>query len=121
VFAIYLPLGAAVGVSPFFGFDGFILSFYELTGPAAALGGAYWVVPNLLYWTAWVNFNLGLFNCIPALPLDGGHILKEGLKKAVSPVASDDARDKLADSLSIAVAVAMFGSMVLMIVAPRLL
>ena len=121
VFAIYLPLGAAVGVSPFFGFDGFITNFYAITGPAAALGGAYWVVPNLLYWTAWVNFNLGLFNCVPALPLDGGHILKEGLKKAVSPVASGEAREKLADSLSIAVAVAMFGSMVLMILAPRLL
>ncbi|MFP4174399.1 MAG: site-2 protease family protein [Halobacteriales archaeon] len=121
VLAIYLPLGAAIGVSPFFGFEGFILEFYELTGPAAALGGAYWVVPNVLYWTAWVNFNLGLFNCIPALPLDGGHILKEGLKKAVSPVASGEEREHLADSLSIAVAVAMFGSMLLMIVAPRLL
>jgi membrane-associated protease RseP (regulator of RpoE activity) len=121
VLAIYLPLGAAIGVSPFFGFDGFILGFYELTGPAAALGGAYWVVPNVLYWTAWVNFNLGLFNCIPALPLDGGHILNEGLNKAVSPVASGEARERLADSLSIAVAVAMFGSMVLMIVAPRIL
>ena len=121
VLAIYLPLGAAVGVSPFFGFDGFILSFYELAGPASALGGAFWVVPNVLYWTAWVNFNLGLFNCIPALPLDGGHILKEGLRKAVSPVTSGEATDRLADSLTIAVAVAMFGSMVLMIVAPRLL
>ena len=121
IFAIYLPLGAAVGISPFFGFDGFITSFYEITGPAATLGGAYWIVPNLLYWTAWVNFNLGLFNCIPALPLDGGHILKEGLKKAVSPVASGEAREKVADSLTIAVAVAMFGSMVLMIVAPRVL
>ena len=121
VFAIYLPLGSAVGISPFFGFDGFITNFYGITGPAAALGGAYWIVPNLLYWTAWVNFNLGLFNCIPALPLDGGHILKEGLKKAVSPVASGEAREKVADSLTIAVAVAMFGSMVLMIVAPRVL
>jgi len=121
VVAIYLPLGAAIGVSPFFGFDGFVLSFYELTGPAAALGGAYWVLPNLLYWTAWVNFNLGLFNCIPALPLDGGHILKEGLRKAASPLASGEAREKVADSLTVAVAVAMFGSMVLMILAPRLL
>jgi RIP metalloprotease RseP len=122
VISIYLPLGAAVGVSPFFGFDGFILNFYEVTGPAASLGAAFWVIPNVLYWTAWVNFNLGLFNCIPALPLDGGHILREGIKKGLKPVSvAEETRERLAGTLSIAVAVAMFGSMVLMIVAPRLL
>lgn len=121
VISIYLPLGAMLGLTPFFGFDGFVLNFYELRGPAALLGGAFWVIPNVLYWTAWVNFNLGIFNCIPALPLDGGHILKEGLKKGLSPVSEGEAREKLASTMAVAVAVAMFGSMVLMIVAPRVL
>jgi len=122
VLSIFLPLGAAIGITPFFGFDGFIVDFYEVTGPAALLGGAFWIIPNVLYWTAWVNFNLGLFNCIPALPLDGGHILREGINKALVPVASgEEARERLAGTLSVAVAVAMFGSMVLMIVAPRVL
>ena len=121
VLSIYLPLGAILGLTPFFGFDGFMLNFYELTGPAALLGGAFWVIPNVLYWAAWVNFNLGIFNCIPALPLDGGHILKEGFKKGLSPVSEGEAREKLAGTMAIAVAVAMFGSMVLMIVAPRVL
>ncbi|MDZ7687854.1 MAG: site-2 protease family protein [Halobacteriales archaeon] len=119
--SIYLPLGAILGLTPFFGFDGFVLNFYEIRGPLAVLGGVFWLVPNVLYWSAWVNFNLGLFNCIPALPLDGGHILKEGFKKALSPVSEGEARDKLAGTMAGAVAVAMFGSMVLMIVAPRVL
>lgn len=121
VISIYLPLGAILGLTPFFGFDGFMLNFYELAGPAALLGGAFWLIPNVLYWTAWVNFNLGIFNCIPALPLDGGHILKEGFKKGLSPVSEGEAREKLASTMAVAVAVAMFGSMVLMIVAPRVL
>jgi len=120
--SIYLPLGTLIGLSPFFGFDGFILNFYEVTGVASNLGWAYWIIPNVLYWTAWVNFNLSIFNCIPALPLDGGHILTEGFKSALDPfTGGEEVRDKLASSLSAAIAVAMFGSMVLMIVAPRVL
>jgi membrane-associated protease RseP (regulator of RpoE activity) len=119
--SIYLPLGAIVGLTPFFGFDGFVLNFYEITGPLAILGGAFWLIPNVLYWSAWVNFNLGLFNCIPALPLDGGHILKEGFKKALSPVSEGESLEKLAGTMAGAVAVVMFGSMILMIVAPRVL
>ena len=119
--SIYLPLGAIVGLTPFFGFDGFVLNFYEITGPLALLGGAFWLIPNVLYWSAWVNFNLGLFNCIPALPLDGGHILKEGFKKALSPVSEGESLEKLAGTMAGAVAVVMFGSMILMIVAPRIL
>jgi membrane-associated protease RseP (regulator of RpoE activity) len=119
--SIYLPLGAIVGLTPFFGFDGFVLNFYEITGPLAILGGAFWLIPNVLYWSAWVNFNLGLFNCIPALPLDGGHILKEGFKKALSPVSEGESLEKLAGTIAGAVAVVMFGSMILMIVAPRVL
>jgi RIP metalloprotease RseP len=119
--SIYLPLGALLGLTPFFGFDGFVLNFYDIKGPLAVLGGAFWLVPNVLYWSAWVNFNLGLFNCIPALPLDGGHILKEGFKKALKPVSEGEAREKLAGTMAGAVAVLMFGSMILMIVAPRVL
>ena len=119
--SIYLPLGAILGLTPFFGFDGFVLNFYEIKGPLALLGGAFWLIPNVLYWSAWVNFNLGIFNCIPALPLDGGHILKEGFRKALSPVSEGESLEKLAGTMAGAVAVVMFGSMILMIVAPRVL
>jgi len=92
-----------------------------VTGPLALLGGAFWLIPNILYWSAWVNFNLGLFNCIPALPLDGGHILREAFKKALAPFSEGEARERLAGTMAGAVAVIMFGSMVLMIAAPRIL
>ena len=46
-----------------------------------------WVVfklANILFWTGWVNFNLGLFNCIPTAPLDGGHILRKYIEIVTS-------------------------------------
>ncbi len=121
VVGIFLPLG--IMTSQFFGFDGFVLGFYELTGAAAALGGVYWFALNLMYWTAWVNFNLGLFNCIPALPLDGGHLLREASDRAIaaSGALEEAAADRVSDAFVVTVTLVMFGSMVLMIAAPRLL
>ncbi len=119
--SIFLPLG--IVSSRFFGFDGFVLGFYELEGPAATFGGAYWFGLNLLYWTGWVNFNLGLFNCIPALPLDGGHILREGVDRAISATGTleEAVAERASDAVVVAISVAMFGSMLLMIAAPRVL
>ena len=34
---------------------------------------------NILYWIGWINFYVGLFNCLPAIPLDGGRVFQESL------------------------------------------
>ncbi|OPX70668.1 MAG: Peptidase family M50 [Methanoregulaceae archaeon PtaB.Bin056] len=36
---------------------------------------------HLLFWCAWININVGIFNAIPMVPLDGGYILKEGVER----------------------------------------
>lgn len=41
----------------------------------------FWDVIHLLFWCAWININVGLFNAIPMIPLDGGYILKEGVDR----------------------------------------
>lgn len=60
----------------FGGFTGSMMQFFEPVGWAEPLGiGIFWIA-NLLYWVAWLNFYVGLFNCLPAIPLDGGHLFR---------------------------------------------
>ena len=41
----------------------------------------FWGVIHLLFWCAWINLNVGIFNAIPMIPLDGGYIFKEGVDR----------------------------------------
>jgi membrane-associated protease RseP (regulator of RpoE activity) len=49
--------------------------FYEEPFPG------FWGLVHLLFWCAWININVGIFNAIPMVPLDGGYILKEGIER----------------------------------------
>ncbi|ELY92777.1 peptidase M50 [Natrialba hulunbeirensis JCM 10989] len=85
--ALLLPLIGVVGILPFnfAGFTGGVQNFYEVQGSLAALGdGTVFILANLLFWTGWINVQLGFFNCIPAFPLDGGHILRTSTEAVVS-------------------------------------
>lgn len=41
----------------------------------------FWGVIHFLFWCAWINLNVGIFNAIPMIPLDGGYIFKEGVER----------------------------------------
>ncbi|KUG20282.1 peptidase m50 [hydrocarbon metagenome] len=56
-------------------FDTAEQAYYETPFPA------YWGVIHLLFWVGWININVGIFNAIPMLPLDGGHIMREGIER----------------------------------------
>jgi membrane-associated protease RseP (regulator of RpoE activity) len=61
----------------FRGFSGTIAQFYQPVGWAEPLGvGIFWIANSLL-WIGWLNFYVGLFNCLPAVPLDGGHVFRD--------------------------------------------
>ena len=39
---------------------------------------------NILYWVGWIDFYVGLFNCLPAIPLDGGRVFHETLSSILT-------------------------------------
>jgi len=41
----------------------------------------FWGVIHLLFWCGWININVGIFNAIPMVPLDGGYIFREGVDR----------------------------------------
>lgn len=43
----------------------------------------FWTL-NTLYWIGWINLYVGLFNCLPAIPLDGGRVFHEVFSKILS-------------------------------------
>ena len=75
IFVLMMPFLSIMGEG-FGGFSGVMLQFFEPAGWAEPLGiGIFWAA-NFLFWVAWLNFYVGLFNCLPALPLDGGHLFR---------------------------------------------
>ncbi len=61
------------------------VQFYEVTGPLSAIPlPAFWLIANAMYWLFWLNAMLGATNALPAVPLDGGYIFKDGMTALVN-------------------------------------
>ncbi|MDD3406615.1 MAG: site-2 protease family protein [Methanomicrobium sp.] len=41
----------------------------------------FWTIVQIFFWMFWLNFAVATFNALPFVPLDGGYIMQEGIKK----------------------------------------
>ncbi|MEA1944438.1 MAG: site-2 protease family protein [Euryarchaeota archaeon] len=110
---------------PFIGFDGSgfsgfsnTMQFYEPVGWAAGHGILVFWIANALLWIGWINFYAGLFNCLPAVPMDGGHIFKDVIHSLFGMVVSDHGAEQLSKGIAVAFAILILVSFVFMILGP---
>ncbi|MCZ7380104.1 MAG: site-2 protease family protein [Candidatus Methanoperedens sp.] len=101
------------------GFSGVLANFYEPTGWAVPLGiGIFWIL-NILLWVGWMNFYAGLFNCLPAVPLDGGHVFRDVVASSLTRFMGDGEKvEKVANSIVVLFAVLILISFVFIMIAP---
>ena len=123
-FSLVLPLIGSIGLGGLeYNFAGFVswnLEFFTVTGALAPLGEGVFVLANLLFWTGWINLNLGFFNCIPAFPLDGGHLLRMMAESVVARLPLSDRRLAIR-TVTTSVGITMLLSLLLMLFGPQLL
>jgi membrane-associated protease RseP (regulator of RpoE activity) len=65
--------------------EGQYLRVIAFEGPSSAYYtvpfSQFWGLVHVLFWCAWININVGIFNAIPMVPLDGGYIMQEGVTR----------------------------------------
>lgn len=98
--------------------------FYQIHGPAAAIPAPlFWIVVNALYWLFWLNLMLGATNALPAIPLDGGYIFKDGIESIVSRLRKGitvEARDRIVRGLSYTFAFLILSLVLWQLIGPRI-
>jgi membrane-associated protease RseP (regulator of RpoE activity) len=113
-----LPIYGFAGEG-FRGFSGTIMQFYHPVGWAEPLGvGIFWIA-NTLLWIGWLNFYVGLFNCLPAVPLDGGHVFKDSTYSFVYRLTRNDSiSEKVSNSITASFSMLILFSFIFMIFGP---
>lgn len=118
VILLGLPIIGFAGEG-FPGFSGTFAQFYEPVGWGEPLGvGIFWIANSLL-WIGWLNFYVGLFNCLPAVPLDGGHVFRDYLQSFLKRFTGDEIKSTtLAGTIAGTFTILIILSFVLMIFGP---
>jgi len=115
---VYLPFTARMPIQEPFS------NFYTITGPLAALPPAvFWVIANILYWIFWLSIMLGATNSLPAVPLDGGYMLKDGVEALVGRSRRDwgaDRRDRIVRQVTYLVGFFILALILWQVIGPRL-
>ncbi len=116
----FLPIWEFTGgISGFSIFQSDLVSLYHPIGWAAGLGNGIFYLALALFWIGWLNVQLGLFNCLPMIPLDGGHIFREVARVFVGRFVKDTAKvESISRIIVNGFSIVLISSLVFMVVAP---
>lgn len=101
-----------------------LTDFYTVEGPWASVPApAFWILANLVYWLFWLNLMLGATNSLPAIPLDGGYIFKDGVESLVTRFRAGMKKEEVertVKSITYAVALAILALVLWQLIGPRI-
>jgi membrane-associated protease RseP (regulator of RpoE activity) len=76
-----------------------------------------------MYWLFWLNLMLGATNALPAVPLDGGFVFKDGVEALLARFRRGlpaERRDRVVRGVSYAFALMILALILWQIIGPRL-
>jgi membrane-associated protease RseP (regulator of RpoE activity) len=84
---------------------------------------AFWVLANMFYYLFWLNFLIGTFNALPAVPLDGGFLFRDGVDTIIGKLKRNlrkEQREYYVRAITHTVAIFILLLIVWQLIAPRL-
>jgi membrane-associated protease RseP (regulator of RpoE activity) len=103
----------------FSGFSGAFQQFFHVTSWAEPFGVLVFWLANALLWTGWLSFYVGLFNCLPAKPLDGGHVAEEYVQFICTRITKDSIKSEIiARKVLFVLSTLFIGTMLFMVAGP---
>lgn len=119
-YMLSLPFSGIPGFTQkgFPGFSGWLTTIFVPSGWAEPLGGKFFWIANMLLWVGWINLYAGLFNCLPAVPLDGGHIFRDLVQASFERIVKPSEAEKLTRTVVALLAWMVLTSLLITLVAP---
>ena len=102
-----------------------VIDAYEVTGPLSILPTSiFWALANIFFYLFWINLLLGIFNALPAVPLDGGYVFKDELTAVLErtkPGLTKEERTRVINQLSFSLAFSILIMFFMIILGPYFL